>query len=501
MKYTTTAKLGLKKSAFAVNGIDYEPDDNKAYFTFTMLHAWPHVNGNRMSFSQKTLERSHKTVQFNLIDHEHIAEGNDGIPLWNGSEVIGTMIDSYLEKSEETGALALKVVGVLWKRFEQSRKIIADIATGGKEWKISMEALYDMSDSGFMVGESFVYLDDADDKIIEAFDEGQSSYGNQPLTLMLGGTGEDGDLDKPNVNFWGSALTLNPADSDAKIHSLVASKKKPSSAFGASDYRIIIASNGDPESTILYLDGSQINELQTVEFFSWPEYDERVGLYWSLLPEERDGVTRSQSFSFTGSLTNSIEEITMTIREQLEALASDIQNMNANDESTPEEIEAVITERVESAISKFEGWVSPEDFDTAVADAVEVRTSEDKEKASKDAERITLAEEAGIPMTASRKEKLSSFAIDADEEVTAWIDTVSEDINGMVADLEEAGVSVTDTVKASIAKLDGKDSDGYKATKSAFAIAKDEPSLFIDMSDSDASHDSDSEGNEPSGQM
>jgi len=501
-RLNATAVLNFKNKAFAVNGNTYTPDENKAFFTFTMLHSWPVINGNGMSFAAKTIQRSFQTAQFNQVNFEHQSEGN-GITLWDGSKIIGTMIDAGFEVNDD-GIAEMVVVGVLWKREPLAMEIINDMATGGKEWKISMEVLYDERESGFMVasedGDSFIPLSAAPDTLIEAFDNGWGKWDGKKYGFMLGGTGEEGDPDEANVNFWGSALTLTPADPNATIRTLVASSQRP--AIAADQYKFIIASDGTPESTRLIVDGAEVNDLRDVEFMSWPGWDDLVYLWWSVAADKQDGVERNQSFVYTGA---SMEETAMSgILELLNglpaAMASAIEQARKEAGDGEVNVEDVINSKIEEVKTQFANYVSPDEVDAKVAERVEEEVKAREATASKIAEREQALADENIPLTKARKDAIAKFETEDDEGFTNWLNGLKEGFAAMREDLESEHIEVTEEVESQIASYDGVESEGFKATKSALAMARKVPGIFADFSGAGEGDDPPSKTpNKPSG--
>lgn len=448
--------MRLRHRAFAVNGVDYEPDENKAYFTFEMLHSFPVVNGNGVSFAANTINRSAETAIYNEINFEHKSEGN-GIPLFDGSQIIGTMIDAAPGEPDENGSIPLNVVGVLWKRHERARDVIADMESGENEWKISMEVLFSLSGSGFMSGGEYL---DYSKELFEVWEKGENHNGN-PLVFMIGGNGESGE--GPNVNFWGSAVTMKPADENAKIHSLVASKNIKQ-ALAQQGYRMVVASNGTPESTVLYVDGAEAENLRSVEM--WSVNDKEYSWFdfgYSLQPEQKAGFERTQYFQFTGS---KIEEVEMSKMEELQATIAKLDALK----DLPDSLKAQLDELKSGVAAIGDEFVPKADVDRLVQEKADEMLKAEKEKS----ERITARlqewkkslSDAGFKVTAAREKVLTGFAeIEAESDSKKAFDAYMEDlkagVESMEAKLVESGVNVDEKIRSEIAMFDSPESEGF----------------------------------------
>ena len=458
-------KLNFQDKKFMIGSNEYEPDDTKAYFTFTLVHSWPNINGNGVTFSAKTLERSHATIKDNPIDVDHKLEGN-GMPLFNGNEIIGHMIDSSVEVVD--GVTSILVAGVMYKRVDKALDIIVDLSSGGSEWATSMEVLYKPDDSGFMLADNtYIPLADADESLVDAFQSGSSLYDGQKFGFLAGGTGEDGD--GANVNFWGAAMTEDPADKNATVHTMVASKM-PRSLIGADAPRVIIVSDGPVESTRLLIDGAEVSELRDVEFFSWPGYDTDVWLDWTVKPQDIGGVTKNSRFTLIANeIIGDIGMIKM--KEFLENFPTQISEaVNAAVASSKEgempnlkAIETLIAEK----LGELKDWVSPDDVEAKATEIADAKIKERDDLATKIAGRVEKAEAAGIVMNPARLKEIASLE---DEKVDDWITTASKAVAEMVAALEEKhGVTVGEDVEESLKGFNGVDSPEFGAYSSAIA--------------------------------
>lgn len=475
------ANLNLRNKKFMVGNVEYEPSDTNAYFTFTLLHSWPEINDNQVSFSAKTIERSFATAKHSPIDVDHKMEGN-GIPLFDGNQIIGHMVDAGVEV--EDGVSKITIAGVLYKRIAKAVEIITDIASGGSDWKISMEVLYNPSESGFMIANNtFVSLETADEDLVSAFQSGSSLYNGERFAFLAGGLGEDGD--DANVNFWGAALTMSPADENATIHTMVA-RRLPKALIGADAPRVILFSDGSVESTRLLIDGFEVENLTDVDFSSWPGWDEAVYLSWSTEPQDIGGVIENKRYTLIAN--EIIGDIGMSkIKELLEAVPGRISEavkaaLATKDDGTAIDlsaVEAVIAEK----IGELKDFISPAELETK-AEELATKKIEDRDAlAAKIKERTEKAEKAGVVMTELRLKEIAALE---DDKVDEWIKEVQGAFEEMVASLEKKnGITLGEDITNSLKSFSGINSPEFMGYSSAVAmVLKNGASLNQDAEES-----------------
>jgi len=480
------ATLELKSKKFSIGSVEYEPNEALAYFTFTLANSWPKVNDNTVSFSPKTMTRSHATVKNNPLNIEHQVEGN-GIPLFEGNQIIGHMIDSYTEV--EDGSTGVVVAGVLYKRIEKAMDIIADIASGGGEWKISMEVLYSPSESGFMLAkdETYIPLENAEEDLIDAFQTGSSLYNGEKFAFLAGGLGDQGDESEPNVNFWGAALTIAPADKDATVHTMVA-RKLPKALIGAGEVpRVVLFSDGSVESTRLLIDGAEVANLMDVDFSSWGAYDEKIWLQWTTEPEDVGGVAKMSRYTLIAN--EIIGDIGMIKMKEFlenfpaqisEAVATAIAALKADESLDLEAIKAVIAEK----IGELEGFISPDELEAKAEELAVAKIKDRDDLIAKMKLRSDKAETAGVVMTEARLKELAKLE---DDGVDPWIESVKTAFASMVASLEEEHkVTLGDDVTEPLKAFSGIESPEFKGYKSAIAVAtKSGASIAVKVDEDD----------------
>lgn len=462
--FDQTANLVLQKEAFSIGSKEYQPNETEAFFTFTLANSWPNVNANLVCFHANTIEKSYQTANHSPINIEHNIEGN-GILLLDGNQIIGHMIDSWVEDNDD-GGKSIVVAGVLYKRLDKAKDIITDIASGGSDWKISMEVLYKPAESGFMLAdETYIPLESADEGIVNAYLSGSQIYNGQKYGFMAGGLGESDDP----ANFWGGALTMTPADEDSIVRTMVATRL-PKALIGGQVPKVILMSDGNVESTRLLIDGTEIQELADVDFSSWLGYDE-TWLQWTTKAKDIGGVMETSRYTLIAS--EIIGDTGMNkIKEFLEGLPTAISEaVTAAKTENPEkdvDVDAIVAEAVAEKASEFEGYLSPDEVDAQASELADQKIKDRDALAAKIKERSEKASEAGVLMTDERMKEIATIE---EGKLDEWIADQLKSVDEMVASIEEKHqVSLSDDTVDSLKKFGGVASDGFKGFASAFAM-------------------------------
>lgn len=216
--FTVDTTLQLVKDVASLEkfGVKPIPSPSLAWFSFILNHTLPDINSRGRCWSYKTQKNSVASCKHNLIDLEHIMEDN-GLGHTKNT-VIGNMVDVFLQEiadvpsvpDEATPAI---VLGVLYKRLPIVQRILSQIDKG-RQYQISMECIRDASTDAVYHKGKFIPVSEDKEGLINSV--GEIVDGDR-VGLALGG--EDG-----LVYYWGTAITLHPADKKADILSFCASK-------------------------------------------------------------------------------------------------------------------------------------------------------------------------------------------------------------------------------------------------------------------------------------
>ena len=200
----------------------YKPDISKVFIEFILNHTLPMVNSRGRCVTYKTQKKSIKTIPHSLVNVEHQMQDNPNDATEN--IIIGHMVKAEMNDKDIKGnpvipprPVATMVVACLYRRLPLVQTIIAQIASGERKWKNSMECVRDASTDAIYYDGKFYPVTEASDELTACIaEDGTIPLNGKPVALALGG--EDGE-----VNYWGSGLTLYPADKGATITKLVAS--------------------------------------------------------------------------------------------------------------------------------------------------------------------------------------------------------------------------------------------------------------------------------------
>ena len=201
---------------------DLKPDISKVFIEFILNHTLPVVNSRGRCVTYRTQKRSLKTIPHSLVNVEHMMEDNPNEATEN--IVIGHMVRAEMDDKDIKGnpvipprPVATKIVACLYRRLPIVQTIIAQIASGKKKWKNSMECVRPGDADAIFYDGKFIPITEASKELAACIGEDSTTpLEGKSVALALGG--EDGE-----VNYWGTGLTLYPADKGATITKLVAS--------------------------------------------------------------------------------------------------------------------------------------------------------------------------------------------------------------------------------------------------------------------------------------
>ena len=454
------------------------PSDDKVLFTFTLLHSYPTINSNGVTFAYPLLNKSIATAINSPIDLEHKIEGS---PLYDGENIlIGAIISAELPELDSADEIfphegqPVICVGVLWRRITEANVIVADLEDETKEWKVSMEVTRDENRDVFLAGDEVITQDDIKwDAAFGAWIQQKQFNGNN-VGLALGGTGlEEEDW----ANFFGAGVVSNPADKDADIHDfsivpVANNTNQPFLAFAtqkvelketvmAKENKIVITSGGSHGETSMVINGNKIEGFDSLYLSS--DKDWGFDLSWYRQEEGEDGVAEFRSFYFDPSIASCIAENkeggNPMNPNDLIAKITELVEEKFKDFVSPEKVDEIVATKLEAdkteIESKYANHISPEDLDVKIAEAIENRDKNEVAYTTRETE-IT---KASLELTDDRKKSTREFEIseEGDNKFKEWLVAETAAQAEMVQSLEEKGVEVNDEVKKSIALMSGKD--------------------------------------------
>lgn len=213
-----------------------------AYLPLKMCHSLPKVNKRGRAFTPPVLMNSVASARDNLVNLDHALKHN-GIRGMNDDMVIGhikTASFNWKPPTKETASTKLNEIaslivpenpipmyalGALFMRHQRVPEIIEQHKSGRK-WRTSMECGHTWDEACFFYRGEFIPVKDAECAMLECVEKScVKPYKGHDLAVCLGG------LDK-SVDFWGLALTRDPADDDVEIMGILSAGKEVASAGG-----------------------------------------------------------------------------------------------------------------------------------------------------------------------------------------------------------------------------------------------------------------------------
>ena len=208
--------------------IDLTNSEGIVYVPLTMCHSLPTINARKRCFTSNTLANSFASAVDSLIDREHMLEANgDLIPDGFSDQIIGHIksarfTGSKLSSGKEVASEAqpLYALAALYMRASGVADMLQNHLTGKEVWRTSMECGHQWSDAHLMYRGDFIPIADAPGSMLENIKlDTILPYKGHEVAAVLGGV--DGFVD-----FWGLALTTQPADVDTELIGMVAGQSR-----------------------------------------------------------------------------------------------------------------------------------------------------------------------------------------------------------------------------------------------------------------------------------
>lgn len=518
IKYEGMALVSTVGS-IVVGGETLVSDLTRTYIRFKLLHSFPTINGNGMTFTPQNIALSIGTAVNQPLDFNHQLEGNphdgDGNPIDGEGKILGSMIRTQTDAKSDSPLIpespfTAEVIGVLWNRTESARKVIESLGTEEKEYKVSMEAIRNSENDGWYVkrdGE-WHYVSSIS---AEEFEKWEAKKYDE-VGLAVGGTGEDG-----TTNFWGGAFTLTPADGNATIDDvLIASfdncaiaalnsstnggvdkpkenkmnlKFKEMIAAIAAGFKAAVSGN-DLKLTV----GE--TEYVNPDFYmsGYENGDGTYSVYASLTTKvsSDDGMEETKRFEYDGTPDNEdmvqVEASEAKVKMPLELIAA-IVNLEDEKKSiaakytdyvSKADADKMVTEAVAAALLKAKDGGDDMDGDKITKEQASALAKEevDKAMATRDKEDATEAsrceqiEAGGFTLTDERKEVIASMPAtdEGDKVFKSYLDSLVAGRTEMKKDFKDSGIDVGDKgVQAALAAIDNTKSSGFLAVKAALS--------------------------------
>jgi len=239
---------------------------NVAYFPFSLCSSYPNFNFRKRGFTPTVLQNSFAGINDQLIDLEHTLKehGDDDDHIIGYVKAASFIMPELANASKEyllssSKPVPVRCLGVLFRRASRVDDIIEQHNNKTKEWFVSMECDHSWKDAYFLYRNELIPVKDADKAMRDCIKVLTiNQYKNHELKALIGGL--DG-----SVNFYGAALTKNPADRTASIKSFVTARpvelaSKTKKFF--MPFRMLESSS--PEKAVEQVE-NKINELASIK--------------------------------------------------------------------------------------------------------------------------------------------------------------------------------------------------------------------------------------------
>lgn len=204
--------------------IELTHSESIVYVPLTMCHSLPKVNARKRCFTSNTLANSFNSAVDSLIDREHLLMANGDLINENFSDQIighikaarftGTKLSSGNEIAAEPKPLY--ALAALYMRAAGVDQILKNHLNGTEKWRTSMECGHSWKDAFMFYRNEFIPIAEAPGQMLENVRADTIlPYQGHEVAAVLGGL--DG-----RVDFWGMALTTQPADDDVELLGMVA---------------------------------------------------------------------------------------------------------------------------------------------------------------------------------------------------------------------------------------------------------------------------------------
>ncbi len=250
--------LELCANVIDIAGVQFVPDDTKAYLDFTIAHTWPAITAYGSAMHPGTVAKSYQSMQHQVFNKAHLMKSydtskeKDQIPR---DHILGTIVAVELQNPQNTlntqnlrmgDNVRIRAAAVVHKAAEGVPKILGEHMSGRHKWTVSMEVDYHVLDSGFVVmnradaspaqeklmaetsleeftgqGLGYVPVERAPEAMLELYDfdnmrmRPNARWGRLPVVLLKGGV-------NGQVHFRGVGLVRYGAEREAQIARILA---------------------------------------------------------------------------------------------------------------------------------------------------------------------------------------------------------------------------------------------------------------------------------------
>ena len=238
----------LSVANITLGGQTFTADSTKAYFDFTLSHGFPVITSDRTAIHPAVVQRSYLSMLHQVLNLGHAMRAYDPETIPR-DRILGCVVaveyppmpyGGWKLQSDPEKTPGIRGVAVVYKKAEGAATILGQHLGGRQTWTVSMETLYDLSDSGLLVGLNdplgkdmagpedaraigwgYSTFDAAPAALLDAWDMDKSiikrSYSKRPVVALLGGLAG-------TVHYAGVGLTRMGKEPTASIGQFLASE-------------------------------------------------------------------------------------------------------------------------------------------------------------------------------------------------------------------------------------------------------------------------------------
>jgi hypothetical protein len=245
----TTRVALCRDKAIEICGRVLRPDQTTAYVEFYLSHAFPVVTVDGTALHPQVVANSFRSMENKVFDLCHLMKKYGTGPQ---DRILGTVIavefpetptGGWRVQGDRASAPGIRAVACMHRNAEQVDEILQKHFTGQIRWTVSMEQLWEMDNSGFLIksnantlkyggdntpedlqelGWTYVPAQDAPLELLKCLDPKDAKIIRKfkgAETLMLFG-GLDG-----SVHYNGVGLTPLGKEDEAEVMQMLASRK------------------------------------------------------------------------------------------------------------------------------------------------------------------------------------------------------------------------------------------------------------------------------------
>lgn len=156
---SVSGSLALCAGALKLDGLDLVPDPTKAYFEFSVAHAFPKFTAYKMGMHPAVIANSFATMRHQMFNLGHLVRFYDAENIAR-DRIIGCVVGVEFPKAPMGGWKLpgkneeppfIRAAASVYKMAEGVDRILGSYQANRKSWTVSMEVFYYREEGGFAV--------------------------------------------------------------------------------------------------------------------------------------------------------------------------------------------------------------------------------------------------------------------------------------------------------------------------------------------------------------